>query len=480
MRSLVAFMLATFVVAAAPASAHADDPPPLPSSNLGVRYRLERIRVVGNRWSHSDVVKARLPFRRGQVLDVDDPELEASRLRLLATGYFADVQLVLERGTRRGWVVLVARVRERGTIRLQDVALGDGEAGFYGGLDAADANFLGIGRSAGAAFVIGGDQEAFRLRYLDPDVLSHRTSLQVIALYNRARDYFGAPEVTASTCADPDLPCSFAEVEYDRAGASLSFGGEVADALRLHLQTRVEVVHVRERPVSAATRRRGHVRNLDIDIHPGTSVLTSIALGIEYDTRTDPFLPSHGARLWSEAEVSSIGTASDYSYARLTAGLESYHRLAWRHVLKVDLFAGLVFGDAPFFEQFYVGDLSDLVPSRVLGLAMDARSSPNFLGTVVGEMRYQELAARAALEYAIPLLRQRAYVYGADFFVGAGLFLLGDVRDLTLARPGYSGLGEAPVDLTFDVGFRVDTEAGVFVLSISNLAGLIPLRGAGP
>jgi hypothetical protein len=485
---LVAVVLAVAFTAGGPSTSRADertvrtpsDVPPAPGGALGMRYRIERIRVVGNRWTHRDVVKSRLPFRRGQILDVDDPELEASRLRLLATGYFAEVQLDLQRGTRRGWVVLVARVRERGTIRLQDIALGVGEQGWYGGLDVADANFLGIGRSAGAAFVAGGDQQAFRLRYLDPDVLTPRTTFQAIALYNHARDYFGAPEVTASTCPDPDQPCSFAAALYDRAGATLGLGSEVADALRLHLRTRAELIHVRERPVSAATRRRGHVRSLDIDVHPGTSVLTSLALGLEYDTRSDPFLPARGVRVWSDAEVSSIGTASEYGYARLTAGLESYHRMPWKHVLKVDLFAGIVVGDAPFFDQFFVGDLSDLVPSRVLDLALDARASPNFLGTVVGEMRYQDLAARAALEYAVPLLRDRAIVYGVDFYVGAGLFLLGDVRDLTLSRPGYSGLARAPVDVTFDVGFRVDTEAGVFVLSISNLAGLIPLRGAGP
>lgn len=456
------------------------DVPPAPGGALGMRYRLERIRVIGNRWTHSDVVKSRMPFRRGQVLDVDDPELEASRLRLLATGYFADVQLEFRRGTRRGWVVLVANVRERGTLRLQDVALGVGEEGWYGGLDVADANFLGIGRSAGAAFVAGGDQQAFRLRYLDPDVLTPRTTFQAVALYDHARDYFGAPEVMASTCPDPAQPCSFAGVGYDRGGATLGIGSEVADSLRLYLRTRAEVIHVRERPVFAATRRRGHVRALEIDVHPGTSVLTSVALGLEYDSRSDPFLPSRGARIWSDAEVSSIGTASDYGYARLTAGVESYHRLAWKHVLKVDLFAGIVFGDAPFFEQFFIGDLSDLVPSRVLDLALDARASPNFLGTVVGEMRYQDLAARAALEYAVPLLRDRAVVYGIDFYVGAGLFLLADVRDLEVSRPGYSGLARVPLDVTFDVGFRVDTEVGVFVLSMSNLAGLIPLRGAEP
>ena len=480
-RLLSSLAVAVFaaVVAAVPGNVRADEPA-LPSAALGVHYRLERVRIDGNRWTRSDVIRARLPFRRGQDLDVDDPEIEASRLRLLATGYFADVELTLERGSRRGWVVLVARVRERGTVRLQDVALGVGEAGAYGGLDVADANFLGLGRAAGAAFVLGGDQQAFRLRLLDPAVLRSGTVLRAVALYNHARDYFGTPQVTSSSCPDPDAPCDFAGVDYDRGGLSVALGAEIAANLNVHLRTRVEVIHARDPVPIAATSRHGFVRPVEIDLQPGTSVLTAVALGIERDTRSDPFLPRSGARLWSEAEVSSIGTASDYTYARLTAGLESYHRFTWRHVLKVALFGGIVFGDAPFFEQFYVGDLSELAPARVLDLALDARGSPNYLGTVVAEMRYQKVAARAAVEYAVPLLRRREIVYGADFFVGLGLFLLGDLEDLTLPRPGYSGLSRAPVDLAFDVGFRVDTEIGVFVLSMSNLAGLIPLRSDGP
>jgi hypothetical protein len=179
-------------------------------------------------------------------------------------------------------------------------------------------------------------------------------------------------------------------------------------------------------------------------------------------------------------EVSGLATASDYEYVRLTAGLQHYFRLPWRHVFGVDLFAGMVVGDAPFFEQFYIGDLSALVPDRLLDLSFESRGSPNFLGTVVGEMRYEPLAARAAVEYAVPLHRSERLVYKIDFFTGLGVFVLGELEDFRLARSGYSGLARAPLDLTFDAGFRVDTEIGEFVLSISNLTALVPFRGAPP
>ena len=47
------------------------------------------------------------------------------------------------------------------------------------------------------------------------------------------------------------------------------------------------------------------------------------------------------------------------------------------HVLKLNLFAGGISGNAPFFEQFHVGDFSDFRPDRVLGVNFDRRPPPN-------------------------------------------------------------------------------------------------------
>jgi hypothetical protein len=50
-------------------------------------------------------------------------------------------------------------------------------------------------------------------------------------------------------------------------------------------------------------------------------------------------------------------------------------------------------------------------------------------------------------------------------------------RDLTDAATGYDGAARVPIDLTYDLGLRIETEVGGFSLGFSNLLGLLPARG---
>src|SRR5262249_42833185 len=79
------------------------DPVPMPR----IRYALEGIEIRGNTRTAPRVVLRYVKFRAGDVLDVEDPEIELTRYRLLGTGFFKSVQLSLRKGSRRGSAVLV-------------------------------------------------------------------------------------------------------------------------------------------------------------------------------------------------------------------------------------------------------------------------------------------------------------------------------------------------------------------------------------
>ena len=150
--------------------------------------------------------------------------------------------------------------------------------------------------------------------------------------------------------------------------------------------------------------------------------------------------------------------------------------LPWEHVLRVEGILGSVLGDAPLFEKFYVGDYTDLRPHRALDLAFDRRAAPNFFDTSIAEVRYGDYAARLATEYRIPLYRGRQSIYGVDFFGSVGLYAVANARDLSRRARGYSGFQSIPVDLTFNLGLRMDTAAGGIALGIANFLGFIPIR----
>jgi outer membrane protein insertion porin family len=147
-------------------------------------------------------------------------------------------------------------------------------------------------------------------------------------------------------------------------------------------------------------------------------------------------------------------------------------------VLRAELFGGAIAGDAPFFEQYYVSDFSDFLAARVLELDVDRRPPPNFLGTSIAEVRRGHYAVKLGLEYRIPLYRGRRSIYGIDFFASAGIFALASRRDLEHPPRNYSGAALLPVDLTSNLGVRVDTSAGGFTFAFSNILGFIPVREA--
>jgi hypothetical protein len=180
-------------------------------------------------------------------------------------------------------------------------------------------------------------------------------------------------------------------------------------------------------------------------------------------------------------EVGLLPTGRDYDYARVDAQASRWLRLPWKdHVLRLSAFAGAISGNAPFFEQYYVGDFSDFLPDRVLGVSFDNRSPKNFLGTQIAEVRYGKYAFDANAEYRIPLYRGRHTVFGIDFFGSGGLYSVASERDFTHPPDAYSGFARFPLDLTFNLGFRMDTSAGGFVFAFSNVLGFLPVRGEGP
>jgi outer membrane protein insertion porin family len=104
------------------------------------------------------------------------------------------------------------------------------------------------------------------------------------------------------------------------------------------------------------------------------------------------------------------------------------------------------------------------------------RAFDDSCGTAIAQVRQEELAARVDLEYSWPFARgRRGFLKGGDLFGLIGLYGLADPSDLQVTLPGYEGIARLPVDLTFDIGLRLDTQVGVFQVGFAKLAWL-PVR----
>ncbi len=478
-----------------PAAARAEGPEggtgqPAAAQVPPIRYVLERIEVRGNRRTASSVIRSLLPLSAGDVLDVDDAALQAARWRLLGTGWFDEVELRLRRGHRPGRVVLVVEVRERNTLVVDWLALGvsqvlsssldrSADLAPYVGLEVTERNLLGRGMELSVATLLSTPQQGVRLRFGVPHVLGSPYSVDGTGFLLNAREFFGHEPLVSIACptdlarCPPEVEARQAVVLYRRGGLGLAASREVGSAGRLRLGWRIEGAAVLVRPEAASERRGAEVRPLDFGVPRDRNLLSVVHFSYVFDQRDAPALPSRGTRLAVQADTSSLVLGSEYDFLRLQAVLRHWVPLGRRDALRFGLFAGVIFGEAPFFYRFHLSDLSDLIPSRVLEMELDRRPAPNLLGTAIEVMRAEPLAARIDLQYTYRFHRGSGFFRSAAFYALAGLYGLARFEDLRVAVPGYRGLARAPVDLTADLGVRAATPIGVFQLGLSTLLGFV-------
>lgn len=466
-----------------------------------IHYFLERIEVVGNERTQGSIIRRLVPLSPGELLNVDDPAVEALRWRLLGTGYFDSVELSLRKGERRGWVVLVIRVRERNTFVIQQIAAGislgvvnsrDASTDVlpYAALTLAETNLFGLGKEVSAAVLLSERQQGVRLQYSDPLIFDTAFRLDVAARYANALEFFGNRPLVSITCPPPDVlaecppevQAKNAVVLYNRHGLSLGTGSTAGTSSWWSVGWDGDLINVRVRPDAASEVRGGDVDPIDFAIDDGLSLVSSLRVGFTFDRRDDPALPTDGTFVNFRGDWATPLFGSDYPFLKLQGRVQQWIPLpAGKHHLRIGAFLGVVSGRAPFFHRFHVADLTDLIPSRVLEMNIDQRGAPNVLGTAIREVRSADLAARIDAEYGVLLYRGGPNVRGVDAYVGAGFYAMSDRRDLIVGGvPGYTGWARVPVDLTFDVGIRMDTVVGTFQFGLSSALGFFePLAGVG-
>jgi len=326
-------------------------------------------------------------------------------------------------------------------------------------------------------------QQGGRLRAGQASLLGGEWGLNGSLFFNLGREFFGNDDVVIALdeCTrDPeDLPCEAARnavLEYRRYGGTIGTGTDIGDTWRFTLDWHFEAIENVDRPEAASHRRGTEIVPIDFHLHDGLSFVSAVQLGIALDERDNPGLPTQGRHVFVNADLGTQLLGGSYDFVRVQAGWREWFRLPEAtHALRIGLFAGAAVGDIPFFYRFYVADMSDLIPARVLEQNLDRRAPPNLLDTSVREMRAQELAGRIDVEYSLWLYESRDEVRGVQLYGLVGVYALLDTEDLLVAIPGYQGFARVPIDLTFDVGVRVDTVVGVFSFGFSSLLGFIQL-----
>lgn len=470
-------------------------------SEAALSWTLERVALRGNDRTEDGILSAFVPFGAGDRIAPDDERLEELRYRLLGTGFFDTVELSFERGSARGRVVLTITVHERNTFLLEQVALGASEgisfsreapAGSasgqpYFGVSVAEANLAGTGTTLRGMLLLSAASQGGRVRFDAPSLAGSSVGLHLSTFFVRAEEYFGSGNdvlVATPECPDPVAGCAASEesllarLRYHRGGGTVGIGTSIVPGLRVSSHYRLEVIDVLSRPVAASELIGTAVVPIDFTIEPHTSFVSSIAVDLTWDDRDSPVLPTDGVHARLAIETAHAILGSSYDFFRAEGWVRGWIPLGvpWDgglHTLRLGFFGGVAVGDVPFFARFYAADLSDLVPNRWLEVNLDRRATPNLLSNVIGELRFGRLAARVDAEYSARVFSAPSGLRSVWIYGLAGAYVLSDPTLLGRVVPGYDALGSFPIDLTFDVGLRLETEIGVFELGFSTLLGLI-------
>jgi outer membrane protein insertion porin family len=454
------------------------DLPPVPFSDptFGPRYTIEQIVVRGNHKTESALIFGELGLHPGDQIAASDGRVEAARIRLLSLGYFLDARLALAKGTGRGGAVLIVDVEERGTVILNALYLGSSDAtAFWGGLEIAENNLLGRGISLGTGFVAStrpvvseADRDlGARVRALVPPLGNTGLMISGTGLLVSGSEFFrvAGPD-------DSSNPAQFVALRMKRVGGIVGIGRGLTRATRLFIDFREEGVTSEWPTMRTRTLASGVVEPVPFNVQQGFSRVGSITATFDLDTRSDPLVPRAGTHLSLSVEGATDDLLSSYAFLKLVFQGSFYKPVRRGHIIGFHLFGGALFGGAPIFDRFFIGDMNLFLPPRAFGLNFSTQPSRDVLGTSIDSHRYDAFAARALVEYSVPLWRRHSLVYRGDAFIAFGAFGMGSKGNFR--DPARTGLGAWPLDLTGDLGIRMDTTVGVFTLSFANALGRMP------
>ena len=409
------------------------------------QYYVESIIVEGNDHTDTAIIKRYILIRPGDPLN--DNRVEESRFRLLSTGWFSEVKAQIRKGTERGKIQVVFSVHERSSILIDEVHIGFSDVShFWAGASVTETNFVGKGFALTLG-VLGGDGFlALRGKFMDPDLAGSEFKLGGGLFYNDARE----------RTVDSQTNQLFTIVDYRRVGGDIIFGRRLDNYFHFYMNYHFEVVD--------ATFRDKTYPPL-VFVNNGYSRVSDLTFSVIRDTRNDLWLPSSGWMFNFSVKLSSQILGSSYDYSKYTLNVEVVLPTVKGHSWKIRGFGGLIQGDAPFFDQYFLGDYFYFV--------IDKPTLPRVWEiNVTSIINYKTLAYSAGMDYAITIFSggkkfYRGFVYAAVLASGTSTV------DEIIKGKGKSGDSITPV--SFDIGLKMDTSVGVFTFSLAYWTNLLLL-----
>jgi outer membrane protein insertion porin family len=345
----------------------------------GPPVRIERINIRGNTKTRDQVLRREITIVEGDLYNMT--EVETSKARITALGYFERVDVSEEEGSSRDRIILNFEVSEKSTGTFQVGAGFSSIESFIFTAQVQQQNLFGRGQSLSLQLQLSGIRQLAQVQFTEPYLFGTRWSGSV-SVFKTIRQ--------------------FIDFNRDSTGGSLSIGHPLfTNQLRFFLRYRAEYVNISTRTgglFGAAGGgqgfnifRRVPLQNLFLD-----GLTSSVQASVTFDTRDNRLFATNGVFASYSLEVADNFFGSDNVFLRHRAFARFYKQFFNFVTLKLNTEWGLITSrlpeGVPVYERFYLGgifsvrgfNLNSLGPRLGIPRSYDPNAQPPADGIVIG------------------------------------------------------------------------------------------------
>ncbi|HEY7711381.1 MAG TPA: outer membrane protein assembly factor BamA [Candidatus Entotheonella sp.] len=400
--------------------------------NSGPRVYIGRIDIKGNERTRDWVIRRELRLDEGELYS--GQKLQRSRQRLTNLQYFEEVKIDTKRRQEQGLIDLEIDVTEQSTGQFTaGLGFSSVETVVFSA-SVTQRNLFGRGQAITAQGRVGGLSQDFSITFVEPWLFGRPINMG-FSVFRRSVD--------------------FETFDSRRTGFSVTLGRTFGEFLRGSVAYRFEELKISDLDPSAAEL---------LEEQEGTSLTSSVAPLLTWDSRNDRFNPSQGSLHTFEVEVAGLG--GDNRFYKVIG--ES----TWYYPLPVGL-TGFIQGrfgigagyggeELPASERFFLGG-----PTTVRGFGFRDIGPQDLEGNPLGGTSFVQFNLEIGKSFG-RVIRLVAFLDAGNVYSEDAQFDLGELR----RSAGFGIRFITPVGpVRLDWGFKLDRRPGEQLVELGFLLG---------
>ena len=309
----------------------------------GKKAYFERINIHGNSKTRDKVIRREMKIAEGELFN--NTNLEISKNRITALGYFEKVDVSTSRGSSDEFVEVNVEVSERATGTFQVGAGFSSVENFIAQAQVSQNNLFGRGQTLAVQAQLSSLRQLALVRFVEPYFLDTHWTF-AFDIYRQSSGY-----TTFSRNA---------------TGGTLTWGYPLSYEARIFATYKLEEVNISTGTLGFASVGATATpidTNAVANLFRG-GLTSSVRASIQWDTRNNRLFPSKG---WYESlffEYASQYTGSENIFTRVGGFVRHYHELWGPFVLHVNGEVGVTTSTdplgVPISERYFLGGIMNI------------------------------------------------------------------------------------------------------------------------